>query len=352
MPSSKSERDDRRGGIRLLSQELAALGMDLHATLQEEPRFLLDPRLLSALHQELFTQLGPEDSRAALVQMGFLHGLRDGLRVVERGFGPSMASLPAIAGSVHGSSSLLPIRFARSPSGAGGLLIQGTWPERHEAEAVRAVLGVQAEPACAVSAGFTSGWLSGIYDTDLLAFETSCRACDAPECGFQARDASQWLRSDDPAVEEALLALPFQPLRDVVSRHLAEHKDPKPQNDGFEPGAAVVHVWGPVMVIPFSGPEESLRSLALIGNDPGARDVRVVVVDLTGAIIDDGFGAAALEQILEAIEGWGAEPILAGVSPLSERVVAGLEAAHLVVSKDLPEAIALGFQVAELQRLG
>ncbi len=353
MPSSKSEKDDLRGGIRLLSQELAALGMDLHATLQEEPRFLLDPRLLSALHQELFAQLGPVDARAALVQMGFLHGLRDALRVVQYGFGGSGASLSSATGSAPSSNALLPIRFSRSPSGGGGLLIQGVWPERHEAEAVRAVLGVRNEPACAVSAGFTSGWLSGIYDTDLLVFETGCRASGAEECGFEARDASQWHRSEDPAIEEALLALPFAPLRDVVARHMAEYPDPGEQpSDGFEPGAAVVHVWGPVMVIPFSGPEESLRALALIGNDPGARQVRVVVVDLSGAIIDEGFGAAALEQILEAIEGWGAEPILAGVSPLSEPVVAGLEASHLVVSKDLPEAIALGFQVAELQKRG
>ncbi|MCP3983807.1 MAG: hypothetical protein GY723_05430 [bacterium] len=351
MPSSKSEQDDRRGGIRLLSQELAALGMDLHATLQEEPRFLLDARLLSALHQELFTQLGPMDARAALVQMGFLHGLRDALRVVQRGFGGSTACLSSAANAVPFSNALLPIRFSRPSAGGGGLLIQGIWPDRHEAVAVRAVLGARSKPACAVSAGFTSGWLSGIYDTDLLAYETSCRASDAEECSFQARDASQWSRSDDPSVEEALLALPFAPLRDVVARHMAEYPDPgAPGNDGFEPGAAVVHVWGPVMVIPFSGPEESLRALGLIGNDPGARDVRVVVIDLSGAIIDEGFGAAALEQILESIEGWGAEPILAGVSPLSEPVVAGLEASHLVVSKDLPEAIALGFQVAELQK--
>ena len=53
--------------------------------------------------------------------------------------------------------------------------------------------------------------------------------------------------------------------------------------------------------------------------------MRVVIVDLGGAIIDEGFGAASLEQVLDAVEGWGAEPILAGISPLSERAVADLE---------------------------
>ena len=50
------------------------------------------------------------------------------------------------------------------------------------------------------------------------------------------------------------------------------------------------------------------------------------------------------------IEAWGAEPVLAGVSPLSERVVAELEHAHLVVRKDLPQAIAAAFVIAQAQQ--
>jgi anti-anti-sigma regulatory factor len=76
----------------------------------------------------------------------------------------------------------------------------------------------------------------------------------------------------------------------------------------------------------------------------------VVIVDLSGTLIDDGFGAAALEQILGAIEGWGAEPILTGVSPLSAQVVGELESSHLVLHKDLANAIAVGFQIADAQR--
>lgn len=348
MPSSKSE-NARRGGIRLLSQELAALGMDLHATLQEEPRFLMDPRLLGALHQELRSQLDRVEADAALLQMGFLHGLRDALLLVRRGFG----SLPSRAheGPV---GARLPLRLARATAGPSGqFALRGSWPEVMEAEAVIAHGGLRSEPACVLSAGFTSGWLSGIYDSDILALETGCKATGAEKCDFLALDSAQWASDDDCAGQEALLALPFQPLRDVVLRHLKEEAPPAGEvSAAFESGSPIVHVWGPVMVIPFSGAEESLLALDLIGRDPEARDVRVVVIDLAGAIIDEGFGAAALEQVLDAVEGWGAEPILTGISPLSEPVVADLEASHLVVSKDLPEAIALGFQVAELQRRG
>ena len=44
------------------------------------------------------------------------------------------------------------------------------------------------------------------------------------------------------------------------------------------------------------------------------------------------------------------EPLLTGISPLSERAVGDLERTHLVIRKDLPEAIASAFQIAEAQR--
>ena len=104
------------------------------------------------------------------------------------------------------------------------------------------------------------------------------------------------------------------------------------------------------MVLPFSGSDECLRAIDLIGRDPAAGEVSVVVLDLSGAVIDEGFGAVALENVLEAIEAFGAEPVLAGVSPLSERVVGELQGSHLVLRKDLPMAIASAFQIAHAQR--
>jgi hypothetical protein len=104
------------------------------------------------------------------------------------------------------------------------------------------------------------------------------------------------------------------------------------------------------MVVPFLDPDETLRAIELIGHDSAAQDVSVVVVDFTGVIINDDFGGAALEQIVETIEAWGAEAIFASVSPLSEYVVADLERPPLFVHKDLPQAIAAAFQIANSQR--
>lgn len=333
-------------GLRLLTRELAALGLDLESTLREGPRFLLDGRLLGALHAELDEHLGALEGPATLRQLGFMHGLLDAARVLREGF-----SVDALATSAPPQAPGLAVRLGGRPPVEGpGLALAGDWPERHEAAAVLASLGTRATPGCHASAGYTAGWLSGVLDTNLVVVETACAACGAERCEFEAREPEAW-RPATAETRAACDALPFAALREAVAHHLeTEPAPPAPRSEGFEPGAPVVHVWGPVMVLPFSGPEESLRALELIGRDPGARDVRVVIVDLSGTLVDDGFGAAALEQILDGIESWGAEPILTGVSPLSAGVVAELETSHLVLHKDLSEAIAVGFQIAEAQR--
>jgi anti-anti-sigma regulatory factor len=105
------------------------------------------------------------------------------------------------------------------------------------------------------------------------------------------------------------------------------------------------------MVVPFANGEEALRAVELIERDAAARDVSVIVVDLTGAVIDEAFGAMTLEQIIETAEHYEAETILAAVSPLSAAAVAGLDRQPLAVHKDLSEAVAAAFQVATAQRI-
>ena len=144
-----------------------------------------------------------------------------------------------------------------------------------------------------------------------------------------------------------LEALPFDALREFVGRRGAPADSAPGSLSAHEP---VIHIWGPVMVIPFSGHDEALAAIELIGRDPEAARVSVVVVDLTGTIVDEAFGATSLERIIDCVEAWGADCLLAGVSPLAREVVAGLERQPLVIHKDLHAAIAGAFQIAEAQR--
>ncbi len=327
-----------------LSVAQARLAFDPRDGLAREPRLLVDARLLGALHAELDARLGADEAADTLLHLGFLHGLRDALRVVR-------GEWPAANDVAPAAAPLLPMRL--DPGARGGRRaheVRGSWPERNEAAARLARLGGATGPACFLSAGYTSGWLSGLLGTDLVAAEEECAACGGASCRFVAREPAEWLAGGPPAVAARTRALPFAEIRALVERDLASGPRPPGPAERFDAAAPLVHVWGPVMVLPFCGPDESLHAVELIGRDPAAREVAVVVVDLTGAVIDEGFGALGLEQTLDVIEAWGAEPVLAGVSPLSERVVGELERAHLVVRKDLPQAIAAAFVIAQAQQ--
>ena len=320
----------------------AGIDFDPEGLLGHAPGVLFDPRFTGSLHVDLEGEFGRAEAARTLAQMGCLRGLRDAAAVVEAGLGEGDAgAIPAAAE--------LPIRLVWNPrpSRRGAVELHGAWPEQAEAVARLERLGPGTGPSCWLSAGYTSGWLSGLLGIDLIAFETSCCARGDAECTFLGREVEVW-RAEGPEAARALLeALPFPALRDLAARH----GGPAPEAPrGIDSSQPVVHIWGPVMVIPFAGADEAQLAVELIGRDPGAAGVSVVVVDLTGAIIDEAFGAAALERILEKIESWGAEAVFAGISSLSEPAVAGLERQPLMLAKDLHGGIAAGFQIASAQR--
>jgi hypothetical protein len=327
--------ESRRG-----SRALAALGFDPNSVLAKEPGVLLDPHFLGAMHAELEAEFGSEDAATTLMQVGVIQGLHDAWRAVGGEFGEGTALPPPLA-----------IRFSavRNAQPAGAIEMIGSWPERTEAGAHLSLIGPCSHVACHLSAGYTSGWLSGTMDANILAIETSCAAAGAEECRFIAREADAWRADGNPRAASLLDALPFDAIRELVQSQSPDDAERAPP-DGVDSDAAVVHIWGPVMVIPFTSGDEALSAVELISHDPAARDVSVVVVDLSGAIIDDAFGALTLEQIIESSEAQGAETIFAAVSSLSEPVVSELDRQPLLVHKDLPQAIAAAFQVAAAQQ--
>jgi len=331
---------------RIPPDAIGALGFDPEAVLLKEPGILLDPHFLSALHAELRSELGESDANLTLLQMGFLHGLQDAMRVVSAAFGREQPESQSPAGP----SLAFQLRATVDNAQPGAISLEGLWPEHVEASAYLATLGEPEHPTCFLSAGYTSGWLTGTLDADILALESSCNACGAGCCNFSAWEASVWRESGDPTALKILDALPFAVFRAFVQAKLDSVDDPKSKLDRVGSDSSIVHIWGPVMVIPFQDGDAALNAVELIGRDPAARDVSVVVVDLSGVIIDEAFGAITLEQLVELIEAWGAEVVFAAVSPLSEAAVADLERQPLLIHKDIAEAIAAAFQLANAQR--
>ncbi len=320
---------------------LDALDFDPETLLDREIRVLLDPRRLSSLHVELEDELGGERAALALLQMGFLHGLQDAQHALAR---------EKYMRHEAGTPLRPPLRmvYHTSPT-LDGLEVRGAWPDRHEASARLSALGATDTAVCHMSAGYTSGWLSGVLEHDLLAIETHCGATGEECCRFVARPPEAWRSRGDARARALLEAVPIAEFRALVESR-GRHDKVGFGISGIDRGAAAVHIWGPVMVMPFSSPDEAVQAVELIGCDPSAAQVSVVVVDLDGAIVDEAFGALALEQIVHAIDSWGAEAIFSMPSPFYAAVVADLANPPLLVVKNLDEAVARAFLIANSQR--
>lgn len=317
------------------------LGLETDAALGSDPRLLSDPRRLGDLHARLALRVGDDEADAALLQGGFLQGLRDALHGVCAGLagGPGPAPLSPLAGPR--------IAFDLRPHGPGGVDADGVWRDSAEAEGHVAACGRLGRPVCFTTAGYTSGWLSGLLGEDVIAVEVECAACGAEACRFRVGRASAWAHSSSLVGRTVAGALDFEALREAVG----DCDDQEPEvGSHVDPELPVVHVWGPVMIVPYSGAGASIAALDLIDYDEMARDVSVVVVDLSGAYVDRCVGALGLERLVDAIERRGADVMLAGVSKASEAGVAALEERHLTLHRELPLAIAAAFQIADAQR--
>lgn len=336
---------------------LTSLGFGPDTVLMNDPKLFVDGRFLASLLVELEDELGPRQAGLALFQIGVLHGLRDAARACRRHSEGTGANESEAARFAADTTALVMNWGAGVHVRTGGAFdLAGSWPERHEASARISRLEAASVPSCALSAGYTTGWLSGTLDRSLVAREIECAAAGATGCRFEVHETGSWGSATDPELDWLLSQTPFEAFRKLALRPPIERRE-RPATgtaiggDGqFDRTQPVVHIWGPVMVLPFTTLEEALGTVDMLGRDPGIGEIRCVVVDLRELPLDEGFGAAALEQVLETIESWNAQSLLTGVCASSEAAISSLESSHLILRKDLSEAIATAFQIADAQR--
>ena len=325
---------------------LTSLGFGPDTVLMNDPKLFVDGRFLASLLVELHDELGQQKASLALFQIGLLHGLRDAARVCRE-----RDDLASDAASPDTTSVVMQWTGGAHTDEAGAFSLEGAWPERHEAVARVSRLGAPESPSCWMSAGYTTGWLSGTLNRTLVAREVSCAARGDEACRFEVQESSAWEASGDEEMQSLLREVPFETFRKVATTPPIERNDGPPDPNGqFDRSQPVVHIWGPVMVLPFTTLDEALGTVELLGRDPGISEIRAVVVDLRERPLDEGFGAAALEQVLETIESWNAQSLITGVCPASEAAMESIEASHLILRKDLTEAIATAFQIADSQK--
>lgn len=321
---------------------LARLGFAPGESLMTQPRVLVDRGFLASLRTELDETLDADTARRVRSQIGLFHGLREGRRAVTR------ARDDVVGGVLSRPDTPSIAMTLRVRAGSDGLEIHGQWPHSAEARTPPWTTGNDRAHNCALTAGYTSGWLSEICGSTLIAVETECRAHGQACCAFIARPAEEWRARNDVEVEQLVDSLPFETFRMLLRQNSARALSVGAEESGpLGATPSTAHVWGPVMVLPFPASGAALRDL---GTNCG---VRVVVVDLRTAAtneVKEKSLRASLEKFLDHVSSWGVESVLAAAPPAVEALLPELRSGPHVARPTLPEAISTAFQIAHANR--
>jgi V4R domain-containing protein len=300
-----------------------------------------DPEALERLRTNAFESVGAPYAEGILYGIGLAEGLVDAMRVARRFAGP-LGGAPGHAGP--GLGLLFP------PSGLDGeRRFSGTLHVSVEAAVHQRRYGAAETPICHLTAGYCAGWYSALFDEFVLVRERACAGAKSSSCDFEAQPAERWIRTADPWAAKLLQYLDFDAMREGAQKRLvAEGEEVEGDMMGaFDPLSPAVHVWGPVMVLPYSGAGDSIAALEAIAADLGDRAIRVVVLDVTGARVD-AVEALGLVRILDDLARRAVETVIVGVpEDLVVRWLSGPEQlAHPLRARDISEGIRLAFQLA------
>lgn len=304
------------------------------------PRAFSDPEAFAQLRKYALELVGAPEAGPFLYRIGFDRGWRDGAQI-SRGFSGGSVVGPRFAGPA------LPLLFlpseGRAPERFGGSL-----QDSLEATVHRASFPPTEEPTCHLTAGYAAGWYSSIFRRTILVLELECEARGDARCHFDARPLQSWVDAGDA---RALALLPC--LDPPEAADYAEEEDQgELEEEGsllgrFDPMSPAVHVWGPVMVLPYGGLEDADGALETIEDDLGSEVIRVVVLDLTGVHVAP-VELWGVVELISRLEARGLEVIVAGIRGVQPGdlppQLSGRDGPPVV--QELAEGIALGFQIA------
>jgi transcriptional regulator with GAF, ATPase, and Fis domain len=167
--------------------------------LQDRRMALLPVEGLGALRAELIELMGQDEARRLFTRLGYSVGSRDAelawkvrhqqsqIDILTAG-----AQLHALRGFVRAEPGHIEV-----DSASGHCYAEFFWNDGYEDEIQIAARGITHEPACWMSVGYTSGFLSKVMGKLILAREVECRATGQTKCRVIAKAVENWDAPDE-----------------------------------------------------------------------------------------------------------------------------------------------------------
>ena len=250
-PAQRPPIAPRRAGARLRPDDRA----------RRDPRVLLDPRFLAALHDELrrARSATPTRPRRAAPDRRAARAPGRRARASRR---TRRRSAPTLAAPLA-----MPLRMpcrSQQRGAPGASCDRGTGPSAHEAAArARARRWARTAPPAISERRLHVGLaLRALRRRLRRGRDECCGATGRGACRFVARESRGLATRGDPALRCALASCRWRPAAaSCASARAAARARPAVEPPGLRRDRARrrrVHVWGPVMVMPYGGPEEAL----------------------------------------------------------------------------------------------
>ncbi|MEX3967847.1 sigma 54-interacting transcriptional regulator [Paraburkholderia sp. EG286B] len=167
--------------------------------LRDRRMLLLATESLGVLRRELIEVVGQQAARHLLTRMGYVAGSRDAelawrmrSHLSQRDIISAGVQLHALEGYVKTE----PVHVEVDSTG-GYCYSEFFWSDSVEDEIHLANYGQDHEPACWMSVGYTSGFLSKIMGKRILAREVECRAMGQSKCRIIAQPAENWDNAEE-----------------------------------------------------------------------------------------------------------------------------------------------------------
>ena len=221
--------------------------------LLHQSRLLSDPHFLIALQRQWESEWNEEDTQQAFLQLGFAKGLFDARSAVGANWNSEFPDMAVASSSVP----LWPFSFGPAEKAietTANSTLRGFWkspPLDNNDEN-------NPHHLCQLKRGYVAGWLSELFESDFVLHEDCCQRKQGSNCSFTASTiATDHCESSYAEIRQWVDADQLSPIPTTQSKENEE--------------GSFAQVWGPVMIVPFVGPDEALQAIELIGHDPEAR---------------------------------------------------------------------------------